>query len=50
MGKAIVKGFLEIKKQRLIGLRYLMLVLDIQGELHGIVKMGAVRLHVLTGS
>lgn len=42
LGKAIVKGFLEKRKQRFNRLRSLMLVLDIRGEMHGILKMGAV--------
>ena len=46
LGKAIVKGFLEKGKQRLNGLRSLMLVFDIQDEMHGVLKMGAVRLRV----
>ena len=44
LDKAIVKGFLEKRKQRLSGLRSLMLV----HEMHGMLKMGAVRLRVLT--
>lgn len=49
LGKEIVKGLLEKRKQQLDGLRSLMLVLDIHDEMHGILKMGAVRLRVQKG-